>query len=354
MAPEVLNSLGYGTKADIFSAGIILCIILTGVSPFHGKNYQEVLFKNRGGDVSLTGSHWSFVSAEAKDLVGRMVRKDPQERCTAMEALQHPWFSLEHAQLKSLSNAQENMKRHQNEDRFNVGKIKPEFSMVTCTPLLNSRFNGKDSPLIVPSAVRGRNALKGKLDILTRRREQEEKKENKKGIIIRDIYDKFRRDNLSQGQRRELETPANDSADFDEDDMDERPAGVKEKIAAKNSSAAGRAVPMTPSISSKKSWMQLKLASTPAQNKRNFRSEKAVPYLQQVAGVRLREEVKGKTVLEERKNIQPNNNPFTSELPVYGIREDPSEITETGSVKEKKHDTPKFAAQGLAKPSESS
>lgn len=27
VAPEVLNNLGYGTKADIFSAGIILCVM---------------------------------------------------------------------------------------------------------------------------------------------------------------------------------------------------------------------------------------------------------------------------------------------------------------------------------------
>lgn len=27
IAPEILNNLGYGTQADVFSAGIILCVM---------------------------------------------------------------------------------------------------------------------------------------------------------------------------------------------------------------------------------------------------------------------------------------------------------------------------------------
>ena len=161
VAPEILNNIGYGTKADIFSAGIILCVMygrgvkfasLTGVSPFHGKSYQDVLMKNKDGTVSVTQSHWNFVSPDAKDLVLKMVAKNPQDRVTARQALEHRWFTLEHTSTCILSNAQDNMRKYhnkQNENRFNVGKIKPEFSMVTCTPLLNSRFAGQDSPLIL-------------------------------------------------------------------------------------------------------------------------------------------------------------------------------------------------------------
>ena len=106
--------------------------------------------------MSFADSHWTNVSKEAKDLVTRLVAKDPQERVTAREALSHSWFSLEHADSCLLSSALENMKKYhnkQNEHRFNVEKIKPEFSTVTCTPLLNSRFSGagvQDSPLVLP------------------------------------------------------------------------------------------------------------------------------------------------------------------------------------------------------------
>ena len=123
------------------------------MSPFHGKSYQDVLLKNKEGTVAFTQSHWSYVSSEGKDLVSKMVAKNPEERVTAKQALKHAWFALDHTNTYMLSNAQENMKKYhnkQNENRFNVGKIKPEFSMVTCTPLLNSRFAGQDSPLILP------------------------------------------------------------------------------------------------------------------------------------------------------------------------------------------------------------
>ena len=150
VAPEMLNDLGYDTKADIFSAGIIFCIILTGVSPFYDTSRQIMLQKNKAGIVDFNQLYWNCVSPEAKRLVARMVEKNPKNRCTAQEALQDPWFSLEHKNLLRLSNAQDNMKRYHNLHKFDVSRIKPEFSMVTCTPLLNSRFSGQGSPLLVP------------------------------------------------------------------------------------------------------------------------------------------------------------------------------------------------------------
>eukprot|EP01022_Parablepharisma_sp_SALTPOND_P020272 TRINITY_DN363_c1_g1_i1.p1 TRINITY_DN363_c1_g1~~TRINITY_DN363_c1_g1_i1.p1 ORF type:complete len:402 (+),score=38.29 TRINITY_DN363_c1_g1_i1:3023-4228(+) len=155
VAPEVLNSLGYGTQADVFSAGIILYILLCGISPFHGKSYHEVLMKNKQGIVLFEDKYWSAVSPEAKDLVSSMVKRDPAERITAKAALGHKWFKMAHTKVLALSSALENMKKYHGEDnkyRFNVGKIKPEFQMVTRTPLLASRFGGAalpDSPLIV-------------------------------------------------------------------------------------------------------------------------------------------------------------------------------------------------------------
>jgi serine/threonine protein kinase len=51
VAPEVLNDAGYDCKADIFGAGIILYILLTGKFVFSGQTYKEVLAKNRKGRV---------------------------------------------------------------------------------------------------------------------------------------------------------------------------------------------------------------------------------------------------------------------------------------------------------------
>lgn len=108
---------------------------------------QEVIAKNKEGIVKFNECHWDHVSPEAKDLVMKMTAICPEERISAKEALMHPWFTLENINESLLSNAQMNMKKYHDENRFNVEKIKPEFSMITCSPLLNSRLAGRhDSP----------------------------------------------------------------------------------------------------------------------------------------------------------------------------------------------------------------
>lgn len=46
-APELLNNEGYNEKADIFSAGILMFILLSGKSPFFGNVMNEVIKKNK-------------------------------------------------------------------------------------------------------------------------------------------------------------------------------------------------------------------------------------------------------------------------------------------------------------------
>lgn len=124
---------------------------LTGVAPFQGLTYQEVLEKNKECKIVYNEVHWKKISPEAKDLVMKMLTVDPEERINVRDALEHSWFTLENISASLLSSVQENMKSHPSVARFEPGK-KPGFSMVTCTPLLNSKYaNLKDSPLFLPS-----------------------------------------------------------------------------------------------------------------------------------------------------------------------------------------------------------
>ena len=47
VAPEILDDLKYDEKVDIFGAGVILYILLTGTSPFMAHSLDEILEKNR-------------------------------------------------------------------------------------------------------------------------------------------------------------------------------------------------------------------------------------------------------------------------------------------------------------------
>ena len=108
----MLNGPGYTTKADIFSAGIILYTILTGISPFYGKTQQEVLQKNKLSIIEYPDKIWNSVSPQAKILVQQMTEKDCSKRLSASECLQHQWFNTPFINnFCSLLAAQENMKQ---------------------------------------------------------------------------------------------------------------------------------------------------------------------------------------------------------------------------------------------------
>jgi len=69
VAPEVLNNEGYNCKADIFSAGVIFYVILTGRPLFQGTNSKSILINNMKCEYEFNEYYWSRLSDEVKDLV---------------------------------------------------------------------------------------------------------------------------------------------------------------------------------------------------------------------------------------------------------------------------------------------
>lgn len=93
MSPELILN-GYSSKAaDIFAAGVVLYILLSGHPPFYSKSNREVLEKTARGQYRMDGSEWEGVSEEAKDLIRKMLVVDPAKRITADEVLKHPWLT---------------------------------------------------------------------------------------------------------------------------------------------------------------------------------------------------------------------------------------------------------------------
>uniref|UniRef100_A0A6Q2XY78 non-specific serine/threonine protein kinase n=1 Tax=Esox lucius TaxID=8010 RepID=A0A6Q2XY78_ESOLU len=95
VAPEVLKKQGYDAACDIWSLGVLLYTMLTGFTPFANgpeDTPEEILARIGSGKFSLTGGYWNSVSAEAKDLVSKMLHVDPHQRLTAAQVLRHPWI----------------------------------------------------------------------------------------------------------------------------------------------------------------------------------------------------------------------------------------------------------------------
>lgn len=92
MSPEVL-SMRYNHKYDIWSLGVILFVLLSGSFPFTGKNKEELKKAIMTKKLTFPDDEWKGVSYEAKDLIKKMLNKNPELRLGADECLTHPWFS---------------------------------------------------------------------------------------------------------------------------------------------------------------------------------------------------------------------------------------------------------------------
>uniref|UniRef100_K3WH13 Uncharacterized protein n=1 Tax=Globisporangium ultimum (strain ATCC 200006 / CBS 805.95 / DAOM BR144) TaxID=431595 RepID=K3WH13_GLOUD len=93
IAPEVISSHNYTAAADVFSAGVILFILLVGYPPFQGDSEVEILLKIARGDFQFKNEDWAHISTPAKELVSRMLEVRADERITVDEVLNHPWFN---------------------------------------------------------------------------------------------------------------------------------------------------------------------------------------------------------------------------------------------------------------------
>lgn len=90
VAPEVIRR-DYSAEADVWSAGVILYILLCGLPPFWASNDGAVFEKVLMGKYDLESVPWQTISAGAKDVVKRVLVQDPAKRMTVEEILNHPW-----------------------------------------------------------------------------------------------------------------------------------------------------------------------------------------------------------------------------------------------------------------------
>lgn len=88
VAPEIINSQGYGMETDIWSLGVILYLVYYGKLPFSSDNDTSTLYNIINGEINIDENKNIY----ANDLILKCLNKNYKNRITAIEILSHPFI----------------------------------------------------------------------------------------------------------------------------------------------------------------------------------------------------------------------------------------------------------------------
>eukprot|EP00808_Paulinella_micropora_P027703 g19886.t1 len=130
-APEVLRQK-YDNRADFWSLGVLVFVMLSGTLPFPDKDNRVKFKKIKKGQYEFKEKYWRGISEDAKDLVRNLLIVDPNKRLDAKGILGHKWIH--------------DMK-HSRERAFTMGKIGRLKAMTAPEPEPTPILDGEDSEL---------------------------------------------------------------------------------------------------------------------------------------------------------------------------------------------------------------
>ena len=91
MAPEVISRLPYGTEVDIWSLGIMVIEMVDGEPPLFKEPPLQAMRRIKDmPPPQLKNVH--MVSPRLQGFLEKMLMRDPSQRASAAELLQHPFL----------------------------------------------------------------------------------------------------------------------------------------------------------------------------------------------------------------------------------------------------------------------
>ncbi|KAJ6696583.1 hypothetical protein OIU85_002979 [Salix viminalis] len=89
VAPEVIKRKGYdGAKADIWSCGVVLFVLLAGYLPFHDTNLMEMYRKIDKAEFKCP----TWFPTDARKLLRKILDPNPNTRISIAEIKESSWF----------------------------------------------------------------------------------------------------------------------------------------------------------------------------------------------------------------------------------------------------------------------
>lgn len=92
-APEILCYEPVTFATDMWSLGVILFILLSGMSPFLGDTEEETVKNITETDIDYPEEFFGVVSEDGMDFLERLIQDEQEDRMTAKECLRHEWLS---------------------------------------------------------------------------------------------------------------------------------------------------------------------------------------------------------------------------------------------------------------------
>ncbi|XP_072985246.1 serine/threonine-protein kinase ATG1c [Typha latifolia] len=146
MAPEVMQNQKYDTKADLWSAGVILFQLVTGKTPFDGNNQMQLL-QNIVKSNELSFPVDNNLSHDCIDLCRKLLRRKPVERITIEEFLNHQFLSepiLDGTFSRTLSDTRDGFPLIES----SLARPSGESSQEDCMPFpLDDESSAQDQPM---------------------------------------------------------------------------------------------------------------------------------------------------------------------------------------------------------------
>ncbi|HEV7786237.1 MAG TPA: serine/threonine-protein kinase, partial [Thermoanaerobaculia bacterium] len=94
LAPEVLQGAEADARADIYSSGIVLYEIFTGVLPFDGPTAMEVVVQHLRQEPAAPSSRWPEIPPALETTILKCLKKDPEQRYRSVADLLHDLEAL--------------------------------------------------------------------------------------------------------------------------------------------------------------------------------------------------------------------------------------------------------------------
>ncbi|XP_047308968.1 CBL-interacting serine/threonine-protein kinase 6 [Impatiens glandulifera] len=138
VAPEVIGKKGYdGAKADIWSCGVILFVLLAGYLPFQDDNVMAMYRKICKGDFKCP----PWFSSESRRLITKLLDPNPNSRISIAKIMDSVWFKKSVPRVMKEKNDELCKEGYEEMNAFHIISLSEGFDL---SPLFEEKRRDKE------------------------------------------------------------------------------------------------------------------------------------------------------------------------------------------------------------------